>query len=113
MSDTRDDLQTALGDSYKLERELGGGGMSRVYLAEETALGRRVVVKVLSPELMAGVNIDRFRREIQLAARLQQAQIVPVLSAGETNGVPYYTMPFVDGESLRAKLARDGQIPVA
>jgi len=112
MSDTRDELQIALGDSYKLERELGGGGMSRVYLAEETALGRRVVVKVLSPELMAGVNIDRFRREIQLAARLQQAQIVPVLSAGEMNGVPYYTMPFVDGESLRARLARDGKLPV-
>src|SRR5262252_6256915 len=112
MSDTRDELQTSLGDSYKLERELGGGGMSRVYLAEETALGRRVVVKVLSPELLAGVNIDRFRREIQLAARLQQAQIVPVLSAGETNGVPYYTMPFVDGESLRARLARQRQLPV-
>src|SRR5262245_42014942 len=86
--------------------------MSRVYLAEETALGRRVVVKVLSPELLAGVNIDRFRREIQLAARLQQAQIVPVLSAGDMNGIPYYTMPFVDGESLRAKLARDGKLPV-
>src|SRR6185503_19592747 len=91
----------------------GGGGMSRVFVAEETALGRKVVVKVLSPELLAGVNIDRFRREIQLAARLQQAQIVPVLSAGETQGVPYYTMPFVDGESLRAKLARGERIPVA
>src|SRR5215510_13039909 len=112
MSDTRDELQSALGTSYTLERELGGGGMSRVFLAEETALGRKVVVKLLSPELLAGVNIDRFRREIQLAARLQQAQIVPVLSAGEMNGVPYYTMPFVDGESLRAKLARDGKLPV-
>src|SRR6476619_7673812 len=111
MTDIRSDLQTALGDSYKLERELGGGGMSWVFLAEETALGRKVVVKVLSPELLAGVNIDRFRREIQLAARLQQAQIVPVLSAGETQGVPYYTMPFVDGDSLRAKLAR-GQLPI-
>ncbi|HEY9227352.1 MAG TPA: protein kinase, partial [Gemmatimonadaceae bacterium] len=108
----RDELQTALGTTYRLERELGGGGMSRVFLAEETALGRQVVVKVLSPELLAGVNIDRFRREIQLAARLQQAQIVPVLSAGEIGGVPYYTMPFVAGESLRAKLARVGQLPV-
>src|SRR5262245_59623583 len=112
MPGTLDDLQTALGDSYKLERELGGGAISRVYLAEEAALGRRVVVKVLPPELMAGVSIDRFRREIQFAARLQQAQIVPLLSAGEMNGVPYYTMPFVDGESLRAKLARDGRLPV-
>src|SRR4051812_47692176 len=111
MSELRDELQSALGTSYTLERELGGGGMSRVFLAEETALGRKVVVKLLSPELLAGVNVDRFRREIQLAARLQQAQIVPVLSAGEMNGVPFYTMPFVDGESLRAKLAR-GQLPV-
>src|SRR5215471_17656650 len=112
MTDIRSDLQSSLGDSYKLERELGGGGMSRVFLAEETALGRRVVVKVLSPELLAGVNIDRFRREIQLAARLQQAQIVPVLSAGEMDGMPYYTMPFVDGESLRARVARQRQLPV-
>src|SRR5215813_5738781 len=112
MSELRDDLQSALGTSYTLERELGGGGMSRVFVAEETALGRKVVVKLLSPELLAGVNIDRFRREIQLAARLQQAQIVPVLSAGEMNGVPYYTMPFVEGESLRARLARDSKLPV-
>ena len=112
MTDLRDDLQSALGSAYQLERELGGGGMSRVFLAEETALGRRVVVKVLSPELLAGINIDRFRREIQLAARLQQAQIVPVLSAGETQGVPYYTMPFVDGESLRTKVARVGPLPI-
>jgi tetratricopeptide (TPR) repeat protein len=86
--------------------------MSRVFLAEETALGRKVVVKVLPPELVAGVNVDRFHREIQLAARLQQAQIVPVLSAGELDGVPYYTMPFVEGESLRAKLSRGGALPI-
>ena len=112
MADLRDELQSTLGSAYRLERELGGGGMSRVFLAEETALGRKVVVKVLSPELVAGVNVDRFRREIQLAAGLQQAQIVPLLSAGETNGVPYYTMPFVEGESLRAKVARSGALPV-
>jgi len=112
MSDIRDELQSALGSAYTLERELGGGGMSRVFVAEETALGRKVVVKLLSPELLAGVNIDRFRREIQMAARLQQAQIVPVLSAGEMEGVPYYTMPFVDGESLRTRLARAKQLPV-
>ncbi len=113
MSDIRDELQSALGSSYTLERELGGGGMSRVFVAEETALGRKVVVKLLSPELLAGVNIDRFRREIQMAARLQQAQIVPVLSAGEMGGVPYYTMPFVDGESLRERLTRAHQLPVS
>src|SRR5207244_13603152 len=98
--------------AYFLERELGGGGMSRVFMAEETSLGRKVVVKVLTPELSAGVNVDRFRREIQLAARLQQAQIVPVLAAGESNGLPYYTMPFVEGESLRAKLSRSGALPI-
>ena len=104
MPDLRDDLQSALGSAYSLERELGGGGMSRVFLAEETALGRKVVVKVLPPELVAGVNVDRFRREIQLAARLQQAQIVPVLSAGELDGVPYFTMPFVEPTVLSAQV---------
>jgi tRNA A-37 threonylcarbamoyl transferase component Bud32 len=112
MSDLRDELQRTLGDSYTLERELGGGGMSRVFVAEDNSLGRKVVVKVLSPDLTAGVNVDRFKREIQLAARLLQAQIVPVLSAGELDGVPYYTMPFVEGESLRAKLARTGALPI-
>ena len=102
----RDQLQHTLGTSYRLERELGGGGMSRVFVAEETALGRRVVVKVLPPEVVAGVNADRFKREIQVAARLQHPHIVPVLSAGEMQGVPYYTMPFVDGESVRARLIR-------
>src|ERR1043166_6395756 len=102
MTDLRDNLQTALGSAYTLERELGGGGMSRVFLAEETALGRKVVGKVLPPDLGVGVNVDRFRREIQLAARLQQAQIVPVLAAGGLDGIPYYSMPFVEGESLRA-----------
>jgi hypothetical protein len=99
-------LQNTLGDAYSLERELGGGGMSRVFLAEETALRRKVVVKILPPDLFVGVNVERFNREILLAARLQHPHIVPVLSAGETNGVPYYTMPFVEGESLRVRLAR-------
>jgi tetratricopeptide (TPR) repeat protein/tRNA A-37 threonylcarbamoyl transferase component Bud32 len=111
MTDLRERLQTTLGDAYTLERELGGGGMSRVFVADETALGRKVVVKVLPPELAAGVSVDRFKREIQMAARLQHPHIVPVLSAGETNGLPYYTMPFVDGSSLRARLA-DGPLPI-
>ena len=111
--DYRSQLENSLASAYTLERELGGGGMSRVFLAEERALGRKVVVKVLPPELSAGVNAERFGREIQLAAKLQQAQIVPVLSAGEVDGIPYYTMPFVEGESLRSKLARDGALPIA
>jgi hypothetical protein len=82
--------------------------MSRVFVAEEMALGRSVVVKVLPPEMAAGVSIDRFKREIQVAARLQHPHIVPVLSAGETDGLPFYTMPLVEGASLRARLARGG-----
>ncbi len=105
-ADLRAQLQKTLGDAYHLERELGGGGMSRVFEAEETRLKRKVAIKVLSPELAQGLSIDRFEREIQTAAALQQANIVPVLTAGDTEGLPYYTMPFVAGESLRARLGR-------
>ena len=108
--DLRTRLQTALGAAYTIERELGGGGMSRVFLAEDTRLGRRVVVKVLSPELGAGVSAERFEREIKLAARLQHPHIVPLLSAGDLNGLPYYTMPYVAGASLRERM-QTGPIP--
>ncbi|MFI5230221.1 MAG: protein kinase [Gemmatimonadales bacterium] len=107
----RDQLQSVLGNAYSLERELGGGGMSRVFTATETAFGRRVVIKVLPVELGASVNLDRFKREIRLAANLQHPHIVPVLSAGEMGGVPYYTMPYIDGEALRARLA-NGPLPI-
>jgi tetratricopeptide (TPR) repeat protein len=109
--DVRDQLQSVLGNTYNLDRELGGGGMSRVFAATETALGRKVVIKVLPVELGVGVNVDRFKREILLAANLQHPHIVPVLAAGEIDGVPYYTMPLIDGESLRARLAR-GPMPI-
>jgi serine/threonine-protein kinase len=112
MTDLRDQLQATLGNAYILERELGGGGMSRVFIAEDTSLGRKVVVKVLPPDLAATVNVERFRREIQLAAKLQHPHIVPVLSAGISDGLPYYMMPFIEGESLRARLARSGELPV-
>ncbi|PYP79812.1 MAG: hypothetical protein DMD35_06765 [Gemmatimonadetes bacterium] len=108
----RQTLQSALGAAYTLERELGGGGMSRVFVADEEALGRKVVVKVVAPELAEGMSAERFAREVKLAARLQQANIVPVLSAGATGGMPYYTMPFVDGLSLRARI-QQGPVPVA
>ncbi len=111
-SDLRDQLQHTLGASYTLQRELGGGGMSRVFMADDTALGRSVVVKVLPPEMASGVSIERFKREISLAARLQHPHIVPLLSAGETGGLPYFTMPFVEGESLRARLTRGEEISV-
>ncbi len=102
--DHRARVQAALGGAYTIERELGGGGMSRVFLAREVGLNREVVVKVLPDDVAAGVSLDRFSREIQLAASLQQANIVPLLAAGSADGVPYFTMPFVQGESLRARL---------
>jgi len=112
LADLRDQLQSTLGTHYTLERELGGGGMSRVFVALESALNRRVVVKVLPHEMAASVSVDRFKREIALAARLQHPHIVPLLSAGETGGLPYFTMPLIEGESLRARLARGGELPV-
>jgi eukaryotic-like serine/threonine-protein kinase len=113
MTDLRAQLQTTLGDGYTLEREIGGGGMSRVFVARENALGREVVVKVLAPELSASVSAERFTREIATAARLQQANIVPVLTAGASDGVPYYTMPYVTGESLRALMANGTPLSTA
>ena len=114
MTDTlQDQLSRALGGAYRLERELGGGGMSRIFLATEIALGRRVVVKVLHPELAAELTAERFAREIQLIARLQQANIVPLLTTGRTDELPYYTMPFVDGLSLRQRIAEHGALPIA
>ena len=111
-TDLRAQLQSTLGSAYTLERELGGGGMSRVFVADDVAHGRKVVVKVVAPELVEGVSVERFTREVKLAARLQQANIVPVLTSGTTDGMPYYTMPFVDGLSLRARLQR-GPVTVA
>nr|MDP9179485.1 tetratricopeptide repeat-containing serine/threonine-protein kinase [Gemmatimonadota bacterium] len=107
-----EELQQSLGSAYTIDRELGGGGMSRVFLATENRLNRKVVVKVLSPDLAASVSADRFEREIQLAAQLQQANIVPLLATGETNGLPYFTMPFVEGESLRARMIASGTFTI-
>ena len=100
-----------LGSTYTIERELGGGGMSRVYIATEAALGRRVVVKVLPPEVAAGVKVERFKREIQFLARLHHPHIVPLLAAGGDSGLSYYVMPFMEGESLRARMLRRGMLP--
>ena len=105
-------LEAALREQYTIERELGGGGMSRVFLAMERQLERRVVIKVLAEDVAATLSTTRFEREIRLAASLQQANIVPVLAAGVVDDVPYYTMPYVEGESLRARLA-SGPLPEA
>jgi serine/threonine-protein kinase len=110
----RDELQRTLGSGYTIERELGGGGMSTVFVARDNTLGRLVVVKVLPYELAATVSVDRFKREIMLSAALQHPHIVPVLSSGETTPsdgqnttrLPFFIMPFVEGESLRVRLAR-------
>lgn len=109
-AELRDKLQTTLGDAFTIERELGGSGMSRVFVATEAALGRPVVFKVIAPELAEGMSVERFAREVRLAARLQQANIVPLLTAGNARGIPYYTMPFVDGESLRHRM-KAGPVP--
>src|SRR6266550_3647426 len=112
MTNFAEHLQEALGTGYELERELLGGGMSRVFVAKDKALGRTIVVKVLPPDLAAGVNRERFRREIQLAAQLQHPHIVPLLSAGEHGELLWYTMPYIDGESLRAAIERKRQFSV-
>ena len=106
-------LQAALGESYIIERELGGGGMSRVFLARERALGRTVVVKVLLPVLAAGIRVERFAREVRVVASLQHPNVVPLFTAGEAAGLPYYVMPYVQGQSLRARVTRTGPLPLA
>lgn len=103
--DLLEQLQGALGAGFPIERELGGGGMSRVFLAEDRALRRRVVVKVLAPALAEAMSLERFRREIQIVAGLQHPNIVPVIASGEVAGLPYFTMPYLPGESLADRLA--------
>ncbi|HEY0243667.1 MAG TPA: protein kinase [Gemmatimonadaceae bacterium] len=100
----RDELQASLGTAFTIQRELGGGGMSRVFLARDESLGRDIVIKVLPRELAAEMSTERFTREIKLAAALQHPHVLPVLSAGTASRLPYYTMPFVRGESLRAAM---------
>ncbi|MDF1504593.1 serine/threonine-protein kinase, partial [Roseisolibacter sp. H3M3-2] len=112
--DLPDRLRRALGPAYAVERELGGAGMSRVFVAEELRLGRRVVVKVLPPALARAIDVARFEREMRLAATLRHPHIVPLLAAGESgDGLFYFTMPFIEGESLRERLAREGPLPRA
>jgi pentatricopeptide repeat protein len=112
MTEFQDRLQAVVGDTYRIIDELGGGGMSRVFLAEEVELHRKVVIKVLPPDMTGSVNIERFQREIQLAASLQHPHIVQLLTAGAEGDLLYYVMPYIEGESLRGKLAREGSLPV-
>jgi eukaryotic-like serine/threonine-protein kinase len=107
-----DRLRSALADRYTIERELGAGGMATVYLAQDLKHDRKVAVKVLRPELAAALGPDRFPREIRILARLQHPHILPLLDSGEAGGFLFYTMPFVDGESLRERVDRGGALPV-
>jgi len=113
MSELSERVQSVLGDAFRVERELPPGGMSRLFLATERSLDRQVVIKVLPPELASEVSAARFQREVTLAAHLQHPHILPVLSAGSREGLLYYITPFVDGESLRQRLAHEPQLPVA
>src|SRR6059036_559312 len=105
-------LQAALADRYALERELGHGGMATVYLARDLRHGRLVAIKVLRPEIAAALGPERFLREIQIAAQLAHPHILPLHDSGAAGAFLYYVMPYVEGESLRDRLAREPQLPV-
>ncbi|MGK2933738.1 MAG: serine/threonine-protein kinase, partial [Gemmatimonadaceae bacterium] len=115
MTDTTsalDKLNAALADRYLIEREIGQGGMATVYLAEDVRHHRKVAIKVLHPELSAVLGPERFLKEIELTANLQHPHILPLFDSGSTGGLLFYVMPYVEGETLRGKLARERQLPV-
>jgi len=112
MPELQDRLQSVLGEAYQIEREIGGGGMSRLFLASEASLNRQVVIKLLPPEMTSEVSAARFKKEIELAAQLQHPNILPVLTAGADGELIYYVMPYVTGESLRHRLTTDGRASI-
>jgi serine/threonine-protein kinase len=109
---TIDRLTTALADRYRVERELGQGGMATVYLAHDLRHERDVAIKVLHPDLGAALGAERFLSEIKTTAKLQHPHILPLLDSGAADGLLYYVMPFVRGETLRARLERETQLPI-
>ena len=111
MSDV-DRLSAALADRYRIERELGAGGMATVYLAQDLKHDRQVAVKVLRPELAAVIGADRFLAEIRTTAALQHPHILPLFDSGEADRFLFYVMPFVSGETVRDRLAREKQLPI-
>ncbi|HEX3234426.1 MAG TPA: protein kinase [Gemmatimonadales bacterium] len=113
MADLREQLQSGLADRYRIERELGRGGMATVYLAQDLRHKRPVALKVLHPELALTLGPERFQREIETVARLQHPHILTVHDSGESAGQVWYTMPYVEGESLRDRLRRERQLPLA
>src|ERR1044072_8374077 len=112
MSDVLPRLTSALESRYRIEREVGVGGMARVYLAHDIRHERDVAIKVLHPDLAAALESERFLAEIKTTAKLQHPHILPLLESGEADGLLYYVMPYVAGESLRARLVRERQLPV-
>src|SRR5215211_4853794 len=112
MPDSGQDLSTALADRYRVEREIGRGGMAAVFLAHDVRHDRDVAIKVLHPDLAAALGADRFLAEIKTTARLQHPHVLPLLDSGEANGVLFYVMPFVAGETLRARLDREHLLPI-
>jgi eukaryotic-like serine/threonine-protein kinase len=112
VADLREQIQIGLADRYRLERELGRGGMATVFLAHDLRHDRPVALKVLHPELAATLGPERFQREIRTTARLQHPHILPVLDSGDAAGQLWYTMPYVDGESLGDRLRRERQLPL-
>jgi serine/threonine-protein kinase len=108
----KDHLARTLADRYRLEREIGSGGMATVYLAEDLRHARKVAIKVLRPDVAATVGHERFHREVRVAARLQHPNILPLLDSGAAEGVLYYVMPYVEGQSLRHKLETEGELPI-
>ena len=112
MSEISAQLTTALADRYRLERELGAGGMATVYLAEDLKHQRQVAVKVLRAELANALGPERFHREITTTANLRHPHILPLYDSGEAAGFLYYVMPYVEGESLRERLTRERQLPL-
>ncbi|HXV90499.1 MAG TPA: protein kinase [Gemmatimonadales bacterium] len=112
MSDLQERLQQAVADRYRVEREIGRGGMATVFMAQDPKHGRPVAIKVLHPHLAAALGSERFLREIQIAARLQHSHIVPLYDSGQGEGLLYYVMPYIEGESLRQRLQRETQLPL-
>src|SRR5438067_8677642 len=106
-------LQVALADRYRIEGEIGAGGMATVYLAQDLRHDRKVALKLLRPELAAVIGAGRFLAESKLTANLQHPHILPLFDSGEADGFLFYVMPFVEGESLRGRLSREKQLPVA
>src|SRR6266568_7534455 len=105
-------LKESLSDRYEIEREIGAGGMATVFLARDLRHDRHVALKLLNPDLGAVLGVERFLSEIRVTANLQHPNLLPLFDSGSANGLLFYVMPYVEGESLRAKLTRDKQLPI-